>query len=150
MNVGRILLNFSAVSLSTYSDMVKAKKSYVEKHPECAICGSPNCLEVHHVQPVHLFPDLACSFENFITLCDSNNNSCHRWIGHFGNFKSKYNLQVREYALRSRMFIERVDVERKFVVSTDQLIEEYAQAMNITPAAFIQKVTHYYQTLQPV
>ena len=111
MNFIRLALNISSVSPPTYYQMTKAKRAYRVLYPECAVCGNQRFLEVHHVKPVHVYPELACDPENFITLCDAKNNSCHRWIGHLGDFRNKWNKGIREYALISRIMLQHQEPE---------------------------------------
>ena len=56
-------------------------------------------LEVHHIKPFHLHPELELDFNNLITLCESGANGivCHRAIGHLGNYRS-FNIDVKEDA----------------------------------------------------
>lgn len=49
-----------------------------DKHA-CQTCGSTKNLEVHHAKPKALFPELLCSVENGITLCDI----CHCAVDEF-------------------------------------------------------------------
>jgi hypothetical protein len=56
-------------------------------------------LNVHHVLPFHLKPELELDPSNLITLCSSLDKNCHLDIGHGDNFRA-YNASVREYALR--------------------------------------------------
>jgi hypothetical protein len=137
MNLTRVYLNFTALSIPTQWEMTKAKRAYRDAHPECAICGNRKYLEVHHVIPVHVDHTLACDLDNFITLCDPKNNGCHRWFGHFGNFRSKWNLEIREFAIKSRYHLEKMEPERKFLVPTEQLIEEFSLAMFKTEREFL-------------
>jgi len=68
---------------------------FIQKHPSCAACGSTQHLNVHHVQPFHLHPELELEESNLITLCMD--NDCHLLIGHGDSFKA-YNPNVREDA----------------------------------------------------
>lgn len=130
------LLNFKSQSIQGSYATSKAKKLHVKEFPECAVCGSTRDLEVHHVTPVHINPDLATNELNFITLCDSTNNGCHRWFGHFGNFTKLYNIYVREYALCNRLFLELMQPDRKFIISTKILEEYFSKSMNMTAPEF--------------
>ena len=132
MNFVSLALNITSVSPPTYYEMTKAKRAYRKLFPECAICGNRKYLEVHHVKPVHIYPNLACDPNNFITLCDAKNNSCHRWIGHFGNFRHEWNEEIREYALISRLLLQWERPTREFIISTDQMITHFAKAAGIT------------------
>jgi 5-methylcytosine-specific restriction endonuclease McrA len=74
----------------------------MKNEPACAICGSTNDLQVHHILPYHLFPDLELVETNLITLCDGVTNravGCHLRYGHLGNM-TNYNPNVRESARR--------------------------------------------------
>jgi 5-methylcytosine-specific restriction endonuclease McrA len=75
---------------------------WLQTHGWCAVCGFTAGLNVHHIQPFHLFPELELDPTNFITLgerCPSGNH--HILFGHFGNY-SKWNPDVR--ALAAFMF----------------------------------------------
>jgi hypothetical protein len=140
MNLTRFYLNILTVNPVDQYKITKAKRDYVQIHPECAICGCQKNLEVHHVIPVHVDLSLSTVFENFLTLCDSNNNGCHRWIGHFGDFKNRWNLNIREYAISSRLFLQKMQPKRQFIIPTDYLIMEYAKALKVTESFFLEQV----------
>lgn len=63
----------------------------------CEACGSKNGvlnrLNLHHIKPFHLFPELELEPSNFITLC----RTCHFLFGHLRSWKS-YNVTVLEDA----------------------------------------------------
>ena len=63
----------------------KVRNEYLKKNNRCASCGTTNDLEVHHIKPVHIFPDLELEENNLITLCSK---KCHLLLGHLVNFKS--------------------------------------------------------------
>lgn len=86
--------------------MSKAKKLYVKEHNQCAVCGYKKNLEVHHVVPVHVDPTLSAKSSNFITLCDYRNKGCHNVFGHFRNFRSKWNPNIRVFALQVSSMLE--------------------------------------------
>lgn len=63
----------------------KVRKEFLSK-PEnktCNCCNSRNKLEVHHIIPFGVSPELELDLKNIISLC----KYCHLIIGHFGNFK---------------------------------------------------------------
>jgi hypothetical protein len=61
------------------------RREHLENNPDCAACGRNKKLEVHHIQPFHLNPDLELDLNNLITLCD---DPCHFVFGHLMNYKS--------------------------------------------------------------
>ena len=73
--------------------VIKAMNEYRKAFPKCAWCGRPK-VEVHHIRPVKLFPELAAEPSNFISLGRKPN--CHCIVGHFGDWKLGYNLNVVE------------------------------------------------------
>ena len=83
------------------------RKAYLEVHGECAACGSKHLLEVHHMMPFHLKPELELDPNNFITLCESGDHgiNCHLAIGHLGNFKN-FNPDVIRDAENMRKLIK--------------------------------------------
>jgi len=72
------------------------EKHFLEAHPTCAACGGTERLNVHHVHPFHLFPELELDPNNLITLC-MGEKECHLKIGHGGSFK-QWVEEVRKYA----------------------------------------------------
>ena len=77
----------------------KVRKAYIKAYPFCAVCGTTKKLEVHHIYPFHLFPELELKEDNLITLCDGGGKagmkSCHLFFGHYGTWFDA-NLRVRE------------------------------------------------------
>lgn len=69
--------------------------------PTCAACGGRDRLNVHHVKPFHIYPELELDPRNLITLCMGIGQHCHLLIGHGGNFKM-WNPNVDVYALAVR------------------------------------------------
>lgn len=66
------------------------RKQHLSTNNRCIACGSTKKLEVHHIKPVHLYPDLELDLDNLVTLCA---DPCHIVFGHFMNFKS-WNINV--------------------------------------------------------
>jgi len=66
------------------------RAAHLKDHPRCAVCGGNNRVEVHHIRPFHLHPELELDPENFITLCEDDGNgvNCHLFFGHLGSFRS--------------------------------------------------------------
>ena len=94
MNFTTRYLTFKALSIPTQWELTKTKRAYLKDHIECAICGYKKKLEVHHVQPVHVSPELSCDQTNFIVLC----RDCHFTFGHFHNFRTYWNPNIKEFA----------------------------------------------------
>lgn len=71
------------------SEWPRLRNWYLSKNPKCAACGSTENLEVHHLVPYAVAPELELSVSNLMTLCESKKLgfSCHLVIGHHGNFK---------------------------------------------------------------
>lgn len=63
----------------------------------CRQCGGSLNLEVHHIVPYHLHPELELVDSNLITLCERIGHQCHLRRGHLGNWKS-YNPNIRAEA----------------------------------------------------
>lgn len=61
------------------------RSTFLKQHDKCAACGSKKNLEVHHIIPVHVNPELELDMDNLVTLCS---NSCHLLFGHLMDFKS--------------------------------------------------------------
>jgi hypothetical protein len=56
-------------------------------------------LQVHHIKPFHLHPNLELDPRNLITLCELPGRDHHLLIGHLDEWES-YNVNVRDGAKR--------------------------------------------------
>jgi hypothetical protein len=68
------------------------RKEHIEANPYCSACGGKDELNVHHIQPFHLDPELELDPKNLITLCMGELN-CHLTLGHGSSFRA-YNPDV--------------------------------------------------------
>jgi 5-methylcytosine-specific restriction protein A len=75
------------------------RKAHLEKEPSCRACGGTQNLEVHHIKPFHLFPDLELVDSNLITLCMEQGHPCHFMFGHLLDYQA-YNLDVQADVFR--------------------------------------------------
>jgi hypothetical protein len=67
----------------------------------CAVCGGTKHLQLHHIKPFHLQPELELDPQNLIPLCEGNKNmNCHLVLGHYQNFATKFNPSVVEDAAK--------------------------------------------------
>ena len=71
--------------------------AHLKQFPTCAACGSAKHVQVHHMRPFHLHPELELDPNNLISLCMD--NDCHIYIGHGDDFKA-YNPNVKEDAAK--------------------------------------------------
>jgi len=67
-----------------------ARKKHLVNNPKCAVCEGTKSLNVHHINPFHLHPELELDPNNLITLCEDASYGiiCHILIGHLGNYKN--------------------------------------------------------------
>ena len=65
------------------SQWPKVRAEFLKTHSTCAVCGSTKKLQVHHIEPYHLHPELELDPKNLITLCKKH----HLEFGHGGNYK---------------------------------------------------------------
>ena len=61
----------------------KVMKQYAKAYPVCEWTGSRK-IEVHHIRPIHVRPELAADPDNMIGL---GARDVHRVVGHGGNFQ---------------------------------------------------------------
>lgn len=66
------------------------RAAHLKARPTCEACGQREGMEVHHIIPFHLRPDLELDPTNLITLCA---DPCHIVHGHFMNW-SRFNRTV--------------------------------------------------------
>lgn len=75
----------------------------------CAVCGSKENLEVHHVQPFHEHPEKELDPKNLITLCRDH----HFRVGHLGNWKNS-NPNVRsDSRIQHDKLFDKMNPEKK-------------------------------------
>lgn len=89
----------------------KIRERHIELNGECEVCGRKDKLEVHHILPFSLFPDLELAPDNLITLCENKKNgvNCHLFFGHLGNYR-KYNPSCKGDVLMWRAKLGRLDL----------------------------------------
>ncbi len=85
-------------------EWTRVREAHLEQHPVCEVCGGSVELNVHHIKPYHLFPELELQPINLITLCTSKKSgvNCHLWFGHLGDWKL-YNPEVLRDVQRWKM-----------------------------------------------
>lgn len=79
------------------SDKWPAVRKAFLKGKTCAVCGTNQKLEAHHVVPFHTDPARELDPANLLPLCEGPDRDCHRLIGHLGNFQS-INVKSRQDA----------------------------------------------------
>lgn len=75
------------------------RRAFLARNPRCEACGTAARLEVHHVRPFHLHPELELVQANLMTLCEGPAR-CHFRVGHLGNWKTA-NKNARADAARA-------------------------------------------------
>jgi len=87
------ILNFIPFKIFGRSkDWSSVRKEHLINFPSCAACGKTTKLEVHHIKPYHIDPNLELDPDNLITLCA---DPCHLIFGHLKHWKS-WNVDVKE------------------------------------------------------
>lgn len=69
----------------------KVRKQHLLENNTCICCGKVKGLEVHHIEPFHINPELELDPKNLVTLCRKH----HFTFGHLEYWKS-YNVAVKE------------------------------------------------------
>lgn len=84
------------------------RKAFLKDHPNCAVCGGAEKIELHHILPYHVAPEKELSSDNFIPLCESKKGgiTCHLFVGHVSSYRgwnpnvaedaAAWNLKLRE------------------------------------------------------
>ena len=92
-----IMALFSAAHAGERSSQWRSvREVHLRNHQACEACGATKRVEVHHVPPVHEYPDRELDAENLITLCPR----CHLVFGHLGDYQA-WNPRVRKDAVRN-------------------------------------------------
>lgn len=90
---------------SRSSKWEKVRNEHLKQEPKCAICETDNEIEVHHIKPFHVYPDLELESSNLITLCRTH----HYDIAHLRDW-SAYNPNIKidcmwlNYKIRHRVY----------------------------------------------
>lgn len=98
--------------------VIRAMRRYVSLHPHCEFCSDAHGrVAVHHIRPVHLFPELADDPTNFITLHQTH---CHYAVGHFNNW-NLWNPDVRAHAAAAQAEIEKQKLAKTAKAETQRI-----------------------------
>jgi 5-methylcytosine-specific restriction endonuclease McrA len=81
----------------------KARAEAIRRQPFCIACGRSKSLEVHHIRPFSLAPDLELEQSNLTVLCG---DPCHLVHGHLMDFK-RHNAAVVDDCRRYRDALDR-------------------------------------------
>lgn len=67
----------------------RVRNEHLKRQPFCVVCQGTRNLEVHHLVPFHIAPDLELDPGNLLTLCEDKRYglNCHLLIGHVGNYR---------------------------------------------------------------
>lgn len=123
----------------TEYQVTKMKRRVRKKHPECAVCGiKPSFFgrnnDVHHVLPVHAYPQFATTDDNGITLCRLH----HFIVGHLGSWK-RWNSNLVETISAIQHAFQRA------LISTDLMSNKRRQerlALMLMSGLYYTKETH--------
>ena len=85
----RRLFGYAEYGVLRSSGWSKVRANWIKANPKCLACGTTHNLDVHHIKPYHLFPELELDTTNLVTLCRKH----HYEIGHFRDWR-KYNIDV--------------------------------------------------------
>ena len=94
VNLAKSFIHEATKNTARSPSWPRIQKIHLKQNPFCAACGSKVRLQVHHIKPYHLYPELELVPSNLISLC-MGKNECHLLIGHGDNFKA-YNANVVE------------------------------------------------------
>lgn len=73
----------------------RVAREHLLREPECVACGyRGRKLQVHHIKPFHLHPQLELDPDNLITLCEARGREHHLLLGHLDAWDS-YNEHIR-------------------------------------------------------
>ena len=124
-----------------WQEMVKQRDGY-----KCVDCGRTDHLQVHHIKPVHIYPECKNDIDNGITLCPR----CHQHY-HGGHFAGDKMLPVHgidpdpeDRQKEHRRVLDEQALERRrlhFVWGsnneTGPLLVEAAEAAGVSPQRYI-------------
>jgi HNH endonuclease len=74
----------------------RVEREHRLREPACVACGyTGHGIQVHHIKPFHLHPQLELDPNNLITLCEVSGRDHHLLLGHLDDWES-YNVNVRD------------------------------------------------------
>lgn len=87
----RLYLNLRAPDYASLNwSWQRCRRAFLKRVGKiCVCCSSKKKIEVHHILPRHIRPDLTVDFTNLIALC----KACHLHIGHLNSYFT-YNAEV--------------------------------------------------------
>lgn len=88
----------------------EVRKKHLKLYPNCLVCGGSTSLQVHHIVPFFLAPDLELVSTNLMTLCTRKKYgiNCHLLIGHLGNFR-RFNIGA---SLDAKIWRSKLNVDK--------------------------------------
>ena len=78
------------------------RAAHLRDEPRCRWCGGAADLEVHHVEPFHVKPELELDPNNLLTLCMAKGRECHYRCGHKGESWLVFEPRIRELCAEHR------------------------------------------------
>lgn len=82
------------------------RRRHLKSHPACEICGAITRINVHHIQPFHLNPELELEPTNLVSLCEGTTINCHYFFGHlldWRNFNADVLADIERYRGRVKL-----------------------------------------------
>ena len=98
-----------AAGVPRSSAWAKVRAAHLKASPVCEACGQRDALEVHHVQPFHVRPELELDPTNPMTLCG---DPCHLVHGHLMSW-ARYSPTVRSDVRQYRANLEAARIAEK-------------------------------------
>lgn len=91
----------------------RVRREHLEGQSECFVCGERENLEVHHVIPFSVAPDLELDPGNLVSLCENKKYgiNCHLLIGHLGNYR-RTNVSFWTDAITWAMKLGKADLSK--------------------------------------
>ena len=83
------------------------RRSFRQRYPTCAVCGTRRKVQIHHIIPFHLAPELELKTSNLIPLCTGGRFKglhCHLIFGHLGDYQ-RVNEAVRAVAAEWAVYL---------------------------------------------
>lgn len=104
-------------------------------HPDCAVCGS-RAVDIHHVVPFHVRPDLELEPENLLSLCPEH----HLLFGHLMAWRSwnpgaKRDANYWRAKIMGRFLEEEVATKEAFAMDESMIPEALLADLKAVSAA---------------
>jgi hypothetical protein len=110
LTIAILIIALACIAASRSGEWRRVRNQHIASFPYCALCGAEarflKPLEVHHIKPFHLHPELELDTNNLVVLC----RNCHYQAGHLGvswSYENTNLMSVLKYGTGRMLYEQR-------------------------------------------